>query len=199
MAELKNQNLTKIMRGYPVRIYLNPTFNADGTVLNVQPDHSLVVADHPNGIEIGYTQDGAELTVSRTREGLPVDQRLTDVLPSLTGQVPHLKFGHLQVLDFETLAKLTPGSEYHDEDDFEGVSDQADQTIELHSVVAIAPMASDKTRSQVLIVYACSNVADTLLKLSKAWHKMPVDFQGEDAGRADGKTWFAYATKAPAP
>jgi hypothetical protein len=198
MAELKKQDLTKIMRGVPVRIYLDLTFDADGKVHNLGADGSVVIADHPNGAEVGFTQDGAELTRSVTREGLPVDQSLTEKLISITGQVPHLKFGALEVLDFETLQKLVPGSTYIEDDESEGISDQNDPTIEMHSITAIAPMNSDKTRHQVLIIYYCSNIADMALKLSKSFHKMPVDFQGEDAGRADGKTWYAYATKAAA-
>jgi hypothetical protein len=199
MAELKNQVLASIMRGVRVRLYSGVTFNTDGTVKNIQADGSLVVADHPGAIEWGFTQDGAELTRATTREGLPVDQRQTEVLISMMSQVPHLKFGMLQVLDFENLQKVVPGSVYQSGDDFEGISDQLDQTIELTNVVAIAPRNDDPDNHQVLVLYAASNVADMALKLSKAFHKMPVDFQGEDAGRADGKTWMAYVTKTPAP
>lgn len=195
MPPILNQDLLKIMRGFPVRIYMDLTFDADGTVLNLQDDGSVLLADHPNGVEFGFTQDGAELSISRTREGLAVDQRLNDVLPSLTGQTPHMKFGALQVLDFAVMVKAIPGAALQEDVGFIGVSDQVDQSIDLHSIVAIAPSAADKTKFQVLIVFACSNVADTVFKLAKAYHKMPVDFQGEDAGRTDGKTWFAYITK----
>lgn len=199
MPPVTNQDVTKIMRGFPVRVYLDPTFNADGTVKNIQADGSLLIADHANAVELGFTQDGAELTVSREREGLPVDQRTTPILPALTTQTPHLKVGYLQVLDFETLAKLTPGSQFIDTATHAGVSNTTDQSIPLHSVAAIAPSAAEPTLHQVLIIYACSNIADLVLKLEKAYHKMPVDFQGEDAGRADGKTWLAYVTKPVAP
>lgn len=199
MPPVINQDATKIMRGFPVRVYLDPTFNADGTVKNIQADGSLLIADHANAQEVGFTQDGAELTVGREREGLPVDQRRTDILPAITSQVPHLKFGFLQVLDFELTQKLTPGSELHDEDTHVGISDGNDYSIALHSVAAIAPSAADPTLHQVLIIYACSNIEDLALKLEKGWNKTAVDLQGEDAGRTDGKTWFAYITKPPAP
>lgn len=199
MPPVTNMDLTKIMRGFPVHVYLDLAFNPNGSVKNLQVDGSILIADHPNGVEIGFTQDGAELSLTQTRGGLEVDQRLTNVLPTLTGQEPHLKFGFLQVLNHETLAKLIPGSVYETDSYSEGISDGLDQSIELHSVTAIAPLASDPTKFHQLTVFACSNMAPLLLKLSKAYHKMPVDFQGEDAGRTDGKTYTARVVTPVAP
>jgi hypothetical protein len=199
MPPIKNLDLTQIMRGFPVHVYLDLTFNADGTVKNLQPDGTVLEADHPNGVELGFTQDGAELTLGQEREGLGVDQRINQVLPALTSQDPHLKVGFLQVADFETLAKLVPGAAFQTSAYATGISDQVDQTIELHSVTAIAPTASDPTKFHQLTVYACSNIAGLALKLSKSWHKMPLDFKGEDAARSDGKTWGAFIVIPVAP
>ncbi|MDT5061528.1 MAG: hypothetical protein QOH63_1987 [Acidobacteriota bacterium] len=199
MAVISNQDLTKIMRGFPVRVFLDLTFNADGTVKNLAVDGTIVSADHANGVELGFTQDGAEITLNQTRGGLEVDQRNHEVLPILNKQEPHLKLGYLQVNDFATLAKLVPGASVQTDSYATGISDQVDQSITLHSITAIAPTAADKTKFHQLTVYACSNMAALALKLSKAWHKMPVDFVGEDAGRTDGKTYYAGIITPVAP
>lgn len=191
MAIVNGLDLTKIMRGYPTRVYLDATFKSDGTILNLQTDGTLVVADHTNIIELGYTQDGAELSLEQERGGLEVDQRIHNVLPVLTRQTPHLKVGLLQVNNPTLLAKLVPGAAVQTDSYGTGISDQVDQTITLHSVTAIGPVAGEAGKFHQLTVYACSNMAQLLLRLSKAWHKMPLDFVGEDAGRTDGKTYYA--------
>lgn len=199
MAIVNGLDLTKIMRGYPTRVYLDATFNADGTVKNLGVDGTLVVADHANIVELGYTQDGAELSLEQTRGGLEVDQRIHDLLPVLTKQTPHLKTGFLQVDNMALMAKLIPGAVVQTDSYGTGISDQIDQSISLHSVTAIGPVAGEAGKFHQLTVYACSNMASLLLKLSKAWHKMPLDFVGEDAGRSDGKTYYAGIITPVAP
>jgi hypothetical protein len=195
MALLNGLDPTKIMRGMPLRVYIDPTFNSDGTV-TLGTGGLLDSSAHANAVELGYTQDGAELTVSRTTEDLPVDQRNNNILMSLTGQEPHLRVGYLQVRDWAVLTKLQPGTSLQSGAGFVGISDQTDQTITARGVCAVAPTPNDATKYQVLIVYSCYNVADLVLKLSKEYNKTPLDFKGQDAGRADGKTWFAYHTVA---
>lgn len=190
MAVINNLNLAKIERGFPVRVYLDATFDSKGRVLNLQPDGTLLSADHANIVELGYTQDGAELSVAQDRGGLEVDQRNHEVLPVLTKQTPHLKVSYLQVNDIPTLGKLVAGAVVETDSYATGISDQVDQSIALHSVTAIAPTAGDATKFHQMTVFACSNMASLLIKLSKAWHKMPLDFVGEDAGRSDGKTYY---------
>jgi len=195
VALINGQDPTKIMRGLPVRIYIGPTISTDGTIA-VATGGLLDSAAHANALDLGYTQDGAEITVTRTFEDLPVDQRNTPILHGLNTQEPHLKTGMLQVRNWATIAKLQPGAVLVTGTGFIGISDQVDQTFTLLPVCAIAPTPNDPTKFQVLIVYACYNIADLALKLQKAYNKTPLDFKGQDAGRSDGKTWFAYETTA---
>lgn len=190
MPPVNNLNLAKIERGFPVRVYLDATFDSKGRVVNLQLNGDLLQADHANIVDLGYTQDGAELSLEQARGGLEVDQRNHEVLPVLTKQTPHLKVGYLQVNDIPTLGLIIPGAVVETDSYATGISDQVDQSIALHSVTAIAPTAGDKTKYHQMTVFACSNMAQLLIKLSKAWHKMPLDFVGEDAGRLDGKTYY---------
>lgn len=193
MADITGQDKTKIMRGQSLRVYIDPTVNADGTItLSVAGGLDTVV--HASAKELGFTQDGAHLTVSRSFEDLPVDQRNNNILQSMTHQEPHLKVGGLQVRDWAVWQKLQPGAAVMTGTGFNGISDAVDQSFALHVVAAVAPTPNDPTKFQVLIVYACYNVAELALMLSKAYNKTPLDFKGQDAGRTDGKTWAAWET-----
>jgi hypothetical protein len=195
MAIINGQDPTKIMRGQIVRVYIDPTVNSDGTI-TLGTGGALDSTAHANALELGYTQDGAEISVARTFEDLPVDQKMSPILHSLNSQEPHLKTGMLQVRNYATLAKIQPGTAVQSGTGWTGISDQVDQSFVLRTVAAVAQSPSNPLYFQVLIIYACSNIAELMLKLAKAYNKTPLDFKGQDAGRADGKTWMAYETTA---
>lgn len=197
MAELKNQTIAKIARGIGVRFYINPTINADGTI-TLMANGGLDSVTHPNAKEVGYTQEGVELTRGTTFEDLPVDQRLNPINQSLSAQDVHMKVNVLQIRDYANMVKLNPGLTAMEGDGFSGISDQADQSFALIPVAAVAPTPNDATKFQVMIIYAGYNVAPFSAKLAKQYNSTPVDIKAQDAGRTDGKTFAFYETVAEA-
>lgn len=195
MAEIVNQSITKIARGVPVRFYINPTINADGTI-TLMANGGLDTVAHANAKEIGYTQDGVELSRATEYEDLPTDQRLQGILQSLVSQDVHLKTKVLQIRDYANMVKLNPGTAAMAGTGFTGISDQLDQTFSLIPVCAIAPTPNDPTKFLVIILYACFNVAPFNVMLAKQYNSTPVDLKAQDAGRSDGKTWAVYETVA---
>lgn len=193
MAELKNQTIAKIARGIGVRFYINPTINVDGTI-TLLAGGGLDSVAHANAKEIGYTQEGVELTRGTTFEDLPVDQKLNPILQSLSAQDVHMKTNVLQIRDYANMVKLNPGLIGMSGTGFDGISDQADQSFILIPVAAVAPTPNDATKFQVMIVYAGYNVAPFSAKLAKTYNATPIDIKAQEAGRADGKTWAFYET-----
>jgi hypothetical protein len=195
MAEITNQLITKIARGVPVRFYIRPTINADGTI-TLMAGGGLDSTAHANAKEIGFTQEGVEMTRGVAFEDLPVDQRNNNILQSLTSQDVHLKTNVLQIRDYDNVVKLNPGTVAMTGTGFSGISDQLVQTFDLIPVCAIAPTPNDATKFLVLILYACYNVAPFNVKLAKQYNTTPIDLKAQDAGRSDGKTWAFYETVA---
>lgn len=193
MPEVSNQLTTKIMRGLPVRIYLNPTVNADGTI-TLAAGGTLDTVAHANAKEIGYTQDGFELSRGVEMESLPTDQTLDDVLHSLTSQDVHLKTTMLQARDYANSVLMNPGTVAATGAGFSGIADNRTTTITTCTVAGIAPAPNDATKYQVIIAYACYNVAGYTVKLSREYNRTPLDLKVVQAGRVDLKTWFHYET-----
>lgn len=193
MADITNQLVAKIARGVPVRFYINPTINTDGTI-TLSATGGLDSAAHTNAKEIGFTQDGVELTRGTTFEDLPVDQRFANILNSLTGQDVHLKTKILQIRDYANMVKLNPGMVAMTGLGFSGISDQTDQTITNVSACAVAPTPNDPTKFQVIILYNCYNVAPFSVMLSKKYNVTAIDLKAIEAGRSDGKTFAYYET-----
>jgi hypothetical protein len=195
MADLSNQLITKIARGVPVRFYISPTINTDGTI-TLSTAGGLDATAHTNAKEIGFTQDGVEMSRATSFEDLPVDQRMEGILQSLTSQDVHIKTKVLQIRDYANMVKLNPGTAAMTGTGFSGISDQLDQSFSLIPVCAIAPTPNDATKFIVLILYACYNVAPFNVMLAKKYNVTAIDLKAQDAGRADGKAWAMYETTA---
>lgn len=193
MAEITNQSILKIARGVPVRLYIKPTINADGTI-TLGAGGILDSTTHATAVEIGFTQDGIELTRGITKEGLIVDQRNSEILPAITDQDVHLKTTILQIRDYVNMASLNPGLTVMSGTGFSGMSDQLTQTITQIPVVAIAPSPNDPTKFLVIIIYAGVNEAPFRVFLGKKYSTTPLDIKAQDAGRTDGKTFAWYET-----
>lgn len=192
-----NHNLAAVMRGVKAEFWLNPTINADGTI-TLLPDGTLentgVSPDHPNAKNLGYTQEGATLVRSKTREDLPVDQEQGNIGNALTGTEVHLRTTILQVRDYENLAALESGLGAVSGTGFKGIAD-GDLSISLFPIAVISPLPNDSTLFQVIIVYAAENVGELNLTLAKTWNTTPIDLMARPAGRADGRSFFVYETE----
>lgn len=191
MPEVTNQSTIRIMRGVPLRFYLDPTINADGTI-TLNETGALDADAHPDAVELGFTQDGAVFTRGTTFEDLAVDQRFTSILNSLTAATASLKTKVLQVRDWDNLAMLNPGTTVMVGTGFTGISDQVEQTFDLHAVAAVAPTPDDPNTSTVFLLFACYNVAPLDLTLAKKYNVTSIELRAQDAGRADGKTFAVF-------
>jgi hypothetical protein len=193
MADISNQLIAKIARGLPVRFYINPTVNTDGTI-TLSTAGGIDATAHPNAKEIGFTQDGVELTRGVTFEDLAVDQRVEPVLQSINAQDVHIKTKALQIRDYANMVKLNPGTVAMTGTGFSGISDSLDQSFTLIPVCAVAPTPNDATKFQVIVGYAVYNVAPFNAMLAKKYNVTPIDLKCQDAGRTDGRTWAFYET-----
>lgn len=193
-----NHNLAAVMRGVKAEFWINPTINADGTI-ELEADGSLlnsgVSPPHPNARNIGYTQDGAALTRSKTSEDLPVDQEQEPIGDALIGTEVHLKTTMLQVRDYDNLAALEAGMNAVTGTGFKGIADGGMNYV-LFPIAVISPLPNNPALFQVIIVYAAKNVGELNLTLAKAWNKTPLDLVARPAGRSDLRTFFVYETTA---
>lgn len=193
MADISNLLTNKIAKGFPVRVYSSPTVNTDGTI-TLSTAGGLDATAHPSAKEIGFTQDGVELTRTPTIEDLPVDQRLENILQAVTAQDVHMKFKMLQIRDYANVVALNPGLAALTGTGFSGMTDTLNQTLTLVPVCAVAPTPNDVTKFQVMILYACCNVAPFSATLSKKYNVTALDLKGFDAGRSSGASWAFYET-----
>ena len=193
MADVSNQTIAKISRGLPIRVYLNPTINTDGTI-TLTASGTLDGTAHVNAKEIGYTQDGFELTRSTTVEGLPTDQTKDEVVNSLAGQDVRLKTTMLQIRDYANLVLLNPGMVAVTGTGFSGIADNDSTVIATCAVACVAPTPNDATKFKVIIGYACYNVAPFNEKLAREYNRTPLELKVVNAGRTDRRTFFSYET-----
>jgi hypothetical protein len=194
MAEITNQLITKMLGGSPIRVYINPTINADGTI-TLGAGGILDSVAHANAKEIGYTQGGFELTRGIEVMGVPTDQTLEDVLQSLSSQDVHLKTSVLQIRDYAHLVLLNPGMAAMTGTGFTGISDSTTRTITTASVACVQKLPNSAF-FKVIIAYACYNVAPYNEKMAKEYNVTALDLKVVNAGRVDGRTFASYETTA---
>lgn len=189
-----NHSLIKIARGVPVELWAGIAPNAAGIVVLDLPTGRPDTTLNPSAVNIGYTQDGIEVSRGVTPESLPVDQSFTDIAQALQSQDVHLKTKVLQVRDYANMVLLNPGTAAMTGTGYTGMHDQQTQTITLLSYCAVAPSPNDATKWLVIVIYAGYNIAPFTVTLGKKWNVSAVDIKAEDAARADGATWAWYET-----
>lgn len=190
MANVSNLAALKILKAMPLRVYINPLIAANGSVAIA--NGGLDAAVHTTAKDLGYTQGGLQFSSGPTFEGLPVDQSPQDILMSLTSRLSSIKFKGLQVRDYPIWQKIVPASALLTETGLTGIADQTDQTVTPFSLVAIAPLPNDSTKSIYLVGYSGYNIAPFNVNFAKEYNTTDIEMKLIDPGRSDGKTWAIW-------
>jgi hypothetical protein len=194
MANVSNLAALKILKAMPLRIYINPTFASDGSI--VLTGGGLDTTGHPTAKDLGYTQGGLQFGSAPTYEGVPVDQTPEDILMSLSSKVNSIKFKGLQVRDYAIWQKIIPATALLTATGLTGISDSTDQTVTPFSLVAIAPTPNDPTKFVYICGYSGYNIAPFNVNFGKQYNVTDIEMKLIDPGRADGKTWAIWESTA---
>lgn len=190
MANVSNLNALKVLRAVPLRVYLNPTLNANGSVTLAAG--GLDATAHPTAKDVGYTQGGLQFGRAPTFEDVPVDQSGESILLSMLSAPATLKFKGLQVRDYDIWSLILPATTLLTATGLTGISDQASQVVTPFSLVAIAQQPNNAAKNIYIVGYSGYNVAATGVDFSKKYNVTDIEMKLLDAGRADGKTWAIW-------